>query len=72
VHNRSHGWVTPRDHTELLLAAREQPLQPRATEVCKREAALDEVRRVHGSASSPELGAERPYGGAASVVAITA
>jgi len=73
VHNRSYGWVTPRDHAELQLAAREQPLQLRAAETCKREAALDEVRRVHGSASS-ELGAERGCGGraSASVVAITA
>jgi len=72
VHNRSHGWVTPRDHAELLLAAREQPLQLRASEVCKREAALDEVRRVHGPASPSELGVARGCGGGASVVAITA
>jgi hypothetical protein len=64
VHNRCCGWVT----REQLLTARGQLLQHRAAELCKREAALEEGRRVHGFA--PELGVERE--GGASIVAITA
>jgi len=67
VHNRCYGWVTLRDLAELL-AAREQSLQQRAGELCKREVVLDEGRPSHGL--SPELGVDRE--GSASVVAITA
>ena len=68
VHNRCYGWVTLRDLAELL-TAREQSLQHRAVELCKREVVVvDEGRRGHGL--SPELGVDRE--GGASVVAITA
>jgi hypothetical protein len=56
-----------RDLAERL-AAHEQSLQHRATEPCKREAALDNSRPGHGL--TPELGSERE--GGASVVAIAA
>jgi F-box-like len=68
VHNKCLGWVTLRDLADLL-TAREQSLQHRAAEICKREAALEEgSRRVHSL--TPEHGVERE--GSASFVAITA
>ena len=68
VHNKCIGWVTVRDLAELLMA-REQSLQHRAAEMCKREVALEDgSRRVHSLTS--EHGVERE--GGASIVAITA
>jgi hypothetical protein len=67
VHNRCYGWVTLRELAELRMA-REQSLQHRAGELCKREVVLDDGRQIHGL--SPELGVDRE--GSASVVAITA
>jgi hypothetical protein len=68
VHNRRYGWVTSRELAELRMA-REQSLQHRTGELCKREVVLDDGRQGHGL--SPELGVDRE-GGASSVVAITA
>lgn len=68
VHNKCLGWVTLRDLAERL-TAREQSLQHRAAEHCKREAALEDgSRRVHSL--TPEHGVERE--GGAPFVAITA
>jgi hypothetical protein len=75
MHNRSHGWVTLRDLTELL-TAREKSLQHCAAELCKREMALDDERptaqgareQIHGL--TPEIGMHRE--GGASVVTIAA
>jgi hypothetical protein len=64
VHNRCYGWVALRDLAELL-TAREQSLQHRAGELCKREVVLD-----GGHSLSAEVGVDRE--GGASVVAITA
>ncbi|KAI9509173.1 hypothetical protein F5148DRAFT_1189683 [Russula earlei] len=62
VHNQTYGWVTSRDLTKLLTA---QTLQLRAAEVCKREVALEDGRRLHGLTSG--LGVEE-----SSVVALVA
>jgi len=67
VHNPCFGWVTLRELAELRMA-REQSLQHRTGELCKREVVLDDGRQSHGL--SPELGVDRE--GSASVVAITA
>lgn len=68
VHNRCYGWVTSRELAELRMR-REQSLQHRAGELCKRDVVLDDGRQGHGL--SPELGVDRE-GSASSVVAITA
>jgi hypothetical protein len=69
VNNRSRGWITLRDLARVeLLTHREQSLQHRSAEVCKRETKLEEGRHMHGL--KPELGVERE--GGATVVAITA
>ncbi|KAI0305527.1 hypothetical protein B0F90DRAFT_1698752 [Multifurca ochricompacta] len=76
VHNRCYGWITLRDLAELL-TAREQSLQHRVSEFCKREAPLDEKwcvvqstrERGLGGLKS-ELGVERD--GGVSVVVIAA
>ena len=67
VHNKCFGWVTLRDLAERL-TKREQSLQHRAAEMCKREVALEEGRGVHSL--TPEHGVERE--GGASFVAVTA
>jgi hypothetical protein len=70
VHNRScGGWVTLRELAELRMA-REQSLQHRAGELCKREVVLDAIDGRQGQGLSPELGVDRE--GSASFVAITA
>jgi hypothetical protein len=68
VHNKCFGWVTLRDLAERL-TKREQSLQHRAAEMCKREAGPEEGgRRVHSL--TPEHGVERD--GSGSFVAVTA
>jgi hypothetical protein len=63
VHDRCYGWVTLPELAELRMA-REQSLQHRTGELCKREVVLDD-----GHGLSPEVGLERE--GSASIVAIT-
>ena len=68
VHDGRYGWVTSRELAELRMA-REQSLQHRAGELCKREVVLDDGRQIRRL--SPEHCVDRESS-ASSVVAITA